>query len=197
VLRACIATSGLALLVVVTAVATDDFPDYPLRAPQECAVHAAKDEIFVGAQPLENAVDQKTYFKTNVAHLGFVPVFVVIHNGSNESSFLFDKSAVSYGSASVLDTPKAKSKTGEVLGLSVIPYAGIFAAAKVMKGASQIQQNLVKKELRSTTLSPGASTCGFLYVPPVQKDGSIEGLRLRVALTRSGADQPTILELDF
>jgi hypothetical protein len=197
ILRACVLTPSVAFLVVLTAVAAADFPDYPLRAPAECVVNATKDEISIGAQPVEATKDQKTYFNTNLSHLGFVPVFVVIHNGSSEATLLFDKSAVSYESASVLDTPKAKSKTGEVLGLAVIPYAGIFAAAKVMKGVSQIQQNLLKKELRSTTLSPGVSTYGFLYIPPVQNDGSIEGLRLRVPLTKSGADQPTVLELDF
>ena len=67
----------------------------------------------IGLQPVENINDQQTYFRTEFPRKGFVPVFLVIHNGSKSESVLFDKSKISCDLQNSSDTmPKAGIKRG-------------------------------------------------------------------------------------
>ena len=177
--------------------AQNKFPDYPVRQPGDYAITTERAGLSLGIQPVEDLPEQRTYFRTDVATLGIVPVFVVIHNATNGDSFLFDKTKVTYGPAdSTVSTPKTGSKAGQALALSAIPFVGIWPALRVVSNVSQVQQNLLKKELQSTTLSPGASAHGFLYIP-VQKDAPRQKLHLRVPITKAGTDEAIVLDLDF
>jgi hypothetical protein len=197
VLRSSVFIFVLALLFTPLTLGTDEFPDYPLRTPSEFAIHSLKGDVLIGIEPVETTVDQKTYFHADIVHLGFLPVFVVIHNGSPETSYLLDKSAVEYGATdSSPSTPKSGSKAGQALGLSAIPFVGLFQAMKVVRAASQIQQNILQKELQSTTLSPGAFTHGFLYIP-IRKGAPREKIRLMIPVLRPGTDEQTVLEFVF
>ena len=88
------------------------------------------------------------------------------------------------------------SKAGESLAVAAVPFVGLFAALKIISNVSQVQQNLLKKEVQSTTLSPGTSAHGFLYIP-VPKDAPREKIHLRVPITRTGADEAFVLDLVF
>jgi hypothetical protein len=177
--------------------AIDEFPDYAVRQADTYAVTTQKANLVIGVQPIEDLKEQRTYFHTELAPKGFLPVFVVIQNGSSADSFLFDKAKLTYGPFGAgVSTPKSGSKAGESLALSAIPFVGLVAALKVISSASQVQQNILKKELKSTTLSPGASAHGFLYIP-VPKDGHRQKINLRVSITRADADEATVLDLIF
>jgi hypothetical protein len=133
--------------------------------------------VVIGLEPVENSQTQKNYFRTDLAKNGFLPVFLVIENGTSANSVIFDKTKVTYGPAdSTISAPQTGSGAGKARALSAIPFFGALAEAQVISDASQIQENLLKKEIQSTTLSPGASAHGFLYIPI---PGRLPGKRLR------------------
>ena len=194
--------SALVVLFLVPPIYTaDKFPDYPVRKAGEYAATAEKAGLTIGVQPVEDPKDQKTYFGTVLTAQGFLPVFIVLQNGSSGESFLFDKTGVTYGPAasSLSATPKAGEKAADgvalVSGLAVSPPGLVVAAALAVK-ASQVQHNILKKEVQSKTLSPGVSACGFLYIP-VPKNAPRQKTVLRVLITRAGTDESFVLDLAF
>jgi hypothetical protein len=178
------------------------FPDYPVHAADSYAVTAQDAGIAIGVQPVEDLKDQKTYFDTELTPKGFIPVFIVIENRSKEDSFLFDKSALTYGLAdSGISTPEIPSKMRDQAALaglaSLAPAGGFIVMAKV-NHASHIQGNLLKKELQSSTVSPATSIHGFLYIP-VPKNGSRQKIRIRIPVSKMSAhgSEPVVLDLVF
>jgi hypothetical protein len=155
------------LFVVSLAFAITTFPDYPVKHAKECLITVEKTGISVGLEPVDNTQAQQTYFGTSLTKKRFVPVFVVIENGDGSNSLLFDKTKVTYGAALALTAAQTGSGFVKSAALSAIPFFGHFAAAQTISNASQIQSNLIRKELQSTTLPPGTSAHGFLYVPSV------------------------------
>lgn len=176
------------------------FPDYPVRPAGDYAVTAEKGDVTIGVQPVEDLKEQKTYFETTLTPKGFVPVFIVLQNGSNTDSFLFDKTRVSYGPPGSNSTgPDVHSKSGEVIGiasLATISLVGAIVAGILNRNAEWVQENVVKKEVRSTTLSPGRSVHGFLYVP-VPKEGPREKIHLQVPISKTGTSETLVLDLVF
>jgi hypothetical protein len=187
----------VALSLVPTVYAASTFPAYPGRPANAYAVSTQTDGLTIGLETVEDPRAQETYFHTPLTPKGFVPVFVVIQNGSNEDSFLFDKTKVTYGPTdSGVSTPKEGSKAGQSLAAAAVPFVGLFAAIKIISNASQVQQNFLKKEIQSTTLSPGASAHGFLYIQ-VPKNAPRQKIHLRVPITRTGLDKTFVLDLVF
>jgi hypothetical protein len=191
----------LALLIPLLpapAHAAEKFKGYPERAASDCAASAEKAGFAIGAQPVEDLKEQQEYFHTKLAPKGFVPVFVVMRNESADDSFLFDKTRVTYGSVdSTVATPLVRSKTGEgvaIASLAAGSMVGAIVAMKLISNASQVQQNILKNEVQSKTLSPTATTHGFLYVP-VPKGVARQKIRLRVPVTRAGTDETFVLDL--
>jgi hypothetical protein len=195
----------LTLFVLVLApvfYAEEKFADYPVHPAASYTVTAQDAGFTIGVQPVEDLKEQKTYFDTELTPKGLIPVFIVIENQSKEDSFLFDKSTVTYGPAnSGVSTPEVPSKMRDQAALaglaSIAPAGGFIVMAKV-NHASHIQANLLKKELQSRTLSPNASTHGFLYIP-APKNGSRQKIRIRIPATRMGAQgpEPVVLDLVF
>jgi hypothetical protein len=187
----------VALSLVPPVYAASTFPDYPVSPASDYSVSTQTAGLTIGLVAVEDLKEQKTYFHTEVAPKGFVPVFVVIQNGSKGDSFLFDKTKVTYGPAdSSVSTPKEGSKAGESLAVAAVPLVGLFFALKLISNASEVQQNFLQKEMQSTTLSPGASAHGFLYIP-VPKNAPRQKIHLRVPITRASADETFVLDLVF
>jgi hypothetical protein len=145
------------------------FPDYPVRPAGEYALTAQKAGFIVGIQPVEDPVDQKTYFNAELGASSIIPVFVVVENRSSADSLLFDKTGIRYAQTEVgaLSTPDVHSKAGEEIFRSAQFFGnaigGVIGGTMISKAAN-IQQNIVKKEIQSKTLSLGTSVHGFLYV---------------------------------
>ena len=190
----------VALALVQPAYAADKFPDYPVRPAGDYSVKTEKAGLKIGVQPVEDLKEQKLYFHTELSPKGFVPVFVVIQNAVDGDSFLFDKSGITYGSAdSSPSTPDARSKAGDklaVVSMATLSLGGALIAMKLISDASWVQENILKKELQSKTLSAGTSAHGFVYVP-VPKNTPREKIILRIPVTRTGTDESIVLELAF
>jgi hypothetical protein len=71
--------------------------------------------------------------------------------------------------------------------------AGVVASVMLMK-AADIKQNLIKKELRSSTLPPGQKCGGFVFVPIPPDPEKRAHLRIRVQAMRIGSEQPSDFE---
>ena len=180
--------------------AADNFPDYPVRPLAEYSVKAEQPNIAIGLEPVETAKEQETYFHTKLAPKGFLPVFIVLTNTSASSTFVFDKSKITLGDASSAETmPMVHSKAGEitaVASVAAISMVGAIVAIKLMANATNVQQNILKRELQSKTLSPGQSTHGFLYLQ-MPKNGERGRIRLRVPVIQAGTTDSTVLDLVF
>jgi hypothetical protein len=190
----------VALLLIQPAYVTDKFPDYPVRPASDYFVKTEKVGLTIGVQPVEDLKEQKTYFHTELSPKGFVPVFVVIQNATDGDSFLFDKSGITYGPTdSSPSTPDARSKAGgkmATVSMATFSVGGALLAMKLISNASWVQENILKKELQSQTLSAGTSAHGFVYVP-VPKNTPREKIILRIPVTRAGTDETIVLELAF
>jgi hypothetical protein len=79
---------------------------------------------------------------------------------------------------------------------ATLSIGALFAAVYMISDATHVQQNILKKEVQSKTLSPGESTSGFLYIP-VPKNAPQQKTRLRVTITMAGTDEPLVLDLVF
>lgn len=185
------------LFLLSLAFAGSTFPDYPVTRAKECPVSAEKNGVIIGLASIEDPQAQKTYFQANFTKKGFIPILLVIENGTSEETFLFDKTKITYGAASAAVPPAhLGSEAGKALALSVIPFLGRLAAAQVVTTASHIRQNLLKKEIQSTTLSHGVSVQGFLYIP-VPKKNTREKIAVRVPISKAGTDETFDLNLIF
>jgi hypothetical protein len=187
----------LALSAVTGACFAASFPDYPVLRAVDYAVSTEAAGVTIGVQSVDDLKEQREYFNAVLTSQGFVPVFVVIQNGSNGDSFLFDTSKVTYGAAdSEISAPKVGLRKAAAITTFFVPFVGPFAAAKLISGPLQVQQNLLKKGIESTTPSPRASAHGFLYVP-VPKNAPRQKIRLRVPITKAGTNDTFILDVTF
>jgi hypothetical protein len=201
-------SSVLALFVISLAAllhASQAFPDYPVRPVAEYRIRAEKADITVAVEAVEDVKDQKTYFDTELTSKGYIPVFVVIHNGSKDSSFIFDKTKVTYNSTAVGNSALKQSSKGGVaiatvaasaMLLSPIYGPAIFLGTAKLASASRIQQNYLSKDLKSKTLSPGGDTHGFMYIQ-VPKSGPRDKINLSFPLANTGTDDTITVELTF
>ena len=177
------------LFLVQPGYSSHHFPDYPVRPAGEYANKVANAGLIVAVEPVEDPEQQKTYFNSNLSSKGILPVFIVIQNTSATDAYLFDKSAVGLGDAAEI-TGKGTRRTASLLG------SGGLVDLTLATDATQVRENLMKKEVRSKTLSPGSSVYGFVYVP-VPTDAPRKKMHLQVPLTNAQSGETEVVNLFF
>ena len=158
------------LLATVAASAANRFPDYPVHPAGQYAIHVERSGVTIGVEPIEDLDNQKAYFDAKLTPRGFIPVFVLIQNDSTANTFLFDQTNIGFGGASSRFRPNL--------------------------GLNKIQENLVKRAIKSATLLPGSSVHGYLYIP-VPRKGTREKVHLQVPITKAGTNETFVLNLYF
>ncbi len=182
--------SSLALLFPLQfAWASHHFPDYPVRSADEYPNKAITAGLVVCVEPVEDTEQQKTYFNSRLKARGILPVFMVIRNISATDSYLFDKSTIGLGEATDINARGAR-KTASLLG------SGGLVDLNLVNDASEVRENMMKKEIRSKTLAPGSSVNGFVYIP-VTTDPGRKKIHLQVPLTNSQTGEIEVLNLFF
>jgi hypothetical protein len=159
-----------------------------------------KSGVAVAAVPVENKKEQRKYFGTVLTSKGYLPVFLVIDNHTS-NSYLLAKEDLSYGPAgaprSDLGDPSKPSKSDTAI--KVMQYVPLFPvgliAMAVVSNSFQPQENLLNKELQSTTISPGASAHGFIFIPVRWKGSSRNKIDLNVPMGISGSSQSVAFHL--
>jgi len=180
----------VALFYVLPSYSSHHFPDYPVRPAGEYTNHVAKGGLIVAVEAVEDPDQQKLYFNSHLSSSkGILPVFIVIQDTSTTESYLFDKSAVGLGDTGEV-SGKGTHKTASLLG------SGGLVDLSLVNDVSDVRENLMKKEVRSKTLSPGSSVYGFVYVP-VPTDGSRKKMHLQVPLTNTQSSEIEVVNLFF
>ena len=192
---------SIACLLSGAALPAFEFPAYPIQSAAQCNLKLSKGGLRVGFTALDSKEEQKTYLGTHLTRKGWVPVFVVLENESADSSFPVRIEDVSFFSleeteaTSASATASVKSPAGKTTTLSS-SLVGLFVRVNMMSGASRIRQNIVKKQLRSLTLSPGKKSSGFLYVP-IPDSKSKERGTLKLLIRAQPTDAEQFLEYEF
>jgi len=169
--------------------ASHHFPDYPVRSPDAYSNKVAKGGLIVAVEPVEDPEQQKTYFNSHLSSKGMLPVFIVIQNNSATDTYLFDSSAVGLADVVEITSPGARQSRAR------LGSGGLVDLMQITE-ATEVRENMMKKQLRSKTLSPGSSVHGFVYVPvPVKADRP--KTHLQVALTNALSGEVEVLNLFF
>lgn len=177
------------LMVAQAAYGSHHFPDYPVRPAGEYANKVSKGGLIVAVETVEDLDQQKIYFNSNLGSKGILPLLIVVQNVSATDEYLFDKSAVGLGDPAS-PTGKGARKIGSLLG------SGGLLDLTLIRDATDLRENLMKKEVRSKTLSPGSSLHGFVYVP-VPTDGPRKKMHLQVPLTDAQSSETEVVNLFF
>ncbi|HZD31506.1 MAG TPA: hypothetical protein VE779_07575 [Candidatus Angelobacter sp.] len=164
------------------------FPDYPVRPAGEYANKVAKPGLIVAAEAVDEPEQQKTYFNSHLSSSkGILPVLIVIQNTSATDSYLFDKSAIGLGETSDVGGKGAR-KTASLL------TSGGLVDLTLVNEVTDVRENMMKKEIRSKTLSPGSTMYGFVYVP-VPTDAPRQKIHLQVPLTNTRSSEIEVVNL--
>src|SRR6185437_7540656 len=192
--------SALALLLfAVSGAGEQAFPEFPLQSPNDYAVSSQQGAVTIGLDPVEAPQDQLTYFHVAMASKGFLPLFVVIHNGSKLDSLIIDKAAITYGTEPPKGGPAVDNTPGQRAAFfttAAIPWIGPFIAGGLAQSQSAVKQNLVLRELQSGTVAPGETIHGFLYIA-IPKKGMRTKVHIQFPIAWSGSDKQSTLNLTF
>lgn len=192
---------SIACLLSGAALLAFEFPAYPIQSAAQCNLESSKGGLRVGLTALDSKEEQKTYLGTHLTRKGWVPVFVVLENESADTSFLVRIEDVSFSSLDQTEADVAsaaaseKSPAGKTTTLSS-SLVGVFARVDMTSGASKVRHNIVKKQLRSLTLSPGKKSSGFLYVP-IPDPKSTERGALKLIIRAQPTETEQFLEYEF
>jgi hypothetical protein len=177
------------LLIFAPAYASRQLPDYPAKLAADCSIKAAQAGVIVGIEPLEDVEVQKKYFNSQLTGKGILPVFVVIQNTSATDSIIFDKSAIGLADPADL-SGKENRRIASKLG------SGGLVDLGQMRDITDERESMMKKQIRSKTLAPGASVSGFVYIP-VPRNQQRGKIHLQVPITSAQSGETTVLNLEF
>jgi len=179
----------LILFLVSLAYAGHKFPDYPVQAAADYSNKVEKANLVVAVEPVDDLDQQKTYFNSRLGSKGILPVFLVIQNSSSTDTYLFDSSALGLADAVDISGPGTR-RIGARLG------SGGLIDLTLVTEVTEVRENMMKKQVRSKTLSPGSSVHGFIYVP-MPTDTARKQTHLQVALTNAQSGETEVLNLFF
>jgi len=183
------AICALVLCLVGPCYASHHFPDYPVRPADAYANKVAKAGLIVAVEPVDDPEQQKTYFNSHLSSKGMLPVFIVIQNNSATDTYMFDSSAVGLADVVEITSPGIRQSRARL-------GSGGLVDLTLVTEVTEVRENMMKKELRSKTLSPGSSVHGFVYVPmPI--NASRPKTHLQVALTNALSGETEVLNLFF
>jgi hypothetical protein len=187
---------GVASLPLISLAAA--FPDYPVKPAREYPTLVQNSGLLVAAIPVESRQEQHKYFGIDLSSKGYLPVLVVIDNGSS-ISYLVDKTKLMYvpAGASGHWLPNAAKTPASETAIEVVsvatPVFG-FVAHPVLSKLKGLRQHLLAIELQSATISPGQSVHGFIFIPVRGRDSSRPKVKVIVPATQSGTDRAVTLE---
>jgi hypothetical protein len=162
-----------------------------------------KSDLAVAAIPIDNAQEQRKYFGLDFKSKGYLAVFLVIENHRSADGFLLQKEGLMYGPAgssgsSLADPAKLSSADKALSVASYVPLYGIGLLAHSMASKSKrLKQNILERELHSTTISPSASAHGFIFVPAHWTHSSRDKIQLGIPFVRSGSNDSVTIDVEF
>jgi hypothetical protein len=178
------------------------FPDYPVRPASEYANVLTKSGLVVAAIPMEDRQDQHKYFGMDLRSRGYVPVFLVIENQTPSNSVFVRKEGLMYSpaarSGSTLPNPANPRKADKALSVAAaVPTIFSVMATVMVSKSKEVRQNILKRELQTATLSPGASAHGFVFVPAHWQHSLRDKIQLTIPFALPESSETVIMDLAF
>ena len=184
--------------LALTALAAS-FPEYPVKPARDYPAAIEKSGLVVAAIPVEDVGDQGRYFGMNLHSKGYIPVLLVIENSTTKESFLlnrknivFSSAARSAGAPANPADPSRGQKAVEVIGSAPTIYT--FLVTIEASKSKSLRQHLLTTELQNTTLSPGTSVHGFIFIPDRREVSSQQKILLTIPFQRSGSGEGLTIE---
>jgi hypothetical protein len=177
------------------------FPDYPVKPAGEYPTAIEKSGYVIAAIPVEDRNEQRKYFGFDLRDRGLVPVFLVVENRTSDSSVLLKKDSLMYSPAgtswSTLANAAKSSRIDKALtAFGYVPIYGYMGAVASSKNKEH-RQHLLEIELQSTTVSPGQSVHGFIFVPAKRRYSSRKKMQISIPLARSGSNDIVTIDATF
>lgn len=131
---------------------------------------------------------------------GFIPVLLVIENSTLKDSVLLDKKNITFTlsahPAAPLANPANPSRAEKAVAVvGSMPTIYTFMATIATSRSKELRQHLLKTELQSSTLSPGVSVHGFIFIPARTDHSSRQKIQLTIPFRRSGSDEVVSIEI--
>jgi hypothetical protein len=183
-----------ALSLVASSFAAPRFPDYPVKAAREYSAKVSKAGILVAVEPVWEIEQEKKYFDANLRARGYVPVLLVIEDASPTDEFLFDYSAIGLPDGSEVVGKSAKRTANSKTSGGIIDLTLLKTDSSLKDVA--IRENLIKRHIRSTTLGPGSTARGFVYIP-VSSEGAPTPIHLQIPLTNAKSGEIEVFDITF
>ena len=192
---------GLPLLAPLTAGEYKlKYPEYPVRRIEEYSLRQSNAGLTVAIEPMDDVQKQKEYFKFETRSKGFVPVFIILQYDRGDNSVILKKENVGFtiaDSGTVQTVAKVGVQPGEKQLVATDLIISPMLAGAQMAWASERQQNIITKELRSQSVSPGGSVSGFVYVPVPKSPTVRKKILLHLRVVFSGGGDPASFDLIF
>jgi hypothetical protein len=165
----------LALLPILRA---GGYPDFRPLTAKEYPSYQEQRGIGLAVVPLLDKTSQKRYFGENLQSQGFLPVYIVIENHADlHSAFVLrDRIVYQCDDSAPLSRAQQQRRPGASGVLTSMAQTATtlnypLIAGILLPSINSQRMNLLAKELRSQTVSPGKSGSGFVFVP-VRKSAS-------------------------
>ena len=205
--------AALGLALALAGCGTVHLANYEPRQLERYASFRADGGVAVAADAVTDRGELKRYFGEDLMSLETLPVMVMIENRNATTSFVIVVDRITLRSE---DVPQAREDpAGPHSSQAVATTGGALAAAGVLAPplavvaaplvlgigsgmvlrSNTIRHNLLDKQLRSDTLSPGQFTRGFLYFRLPKVDATSARLSLHVEAMESGSGRTVNLDL--
>lgn len=192
----CAWTAMGTMALLVAGCAAPLLPQYPSQPLSTYSDVVEVDGLRVAAHPVTNKETLLRYFGDDLVGRGILPVFLVAENRSERESFLIEKercsikSGITFSSNDELPSPNSYALLG------ALPL-GLFWGSHLASQAANTKFALATSELRTTTISPGSGTHGFLYfrLPARRIDSRSDEWTLAIRAVVLGTDRVADLEM--
>jgi hypothetical protein len=191
------------LSLFIAGCGTTTITDYKPAAPAASEKTAQQSGVEVAVDPFVDNGRTETYFDLDALANGIAILHVRVLNQSAGQTFLVEKEnfkLITDGTGTGLSGNGQKIEQPKLGGEILTGMGGVTALAglAMLSRATEIQRNLIAKELPDQTLSPGQSMEGFIYFTPVEKgkDWS-HTATLKVGMTETKSHQVIELSIPF
>jgi len=179
-----------------------NFREYPATPASSISGAVSRDGLVVAAVAMTAAAEQHNYFQVTFARKGFFPVYISLENRASAERFFIRREDIGVFSGgrertNSGDVVTGRSKVGERVMLAsslALSVGGELIAAHMMVRATEIRQNIIKKEFRSVTLGPRELSHGFVYLPIPLAAAEAGSLVLRIRAVKMADGEPIDFE---
>lgn len=160
--------------LVLTGCTTLNLPEYTIQSGSSAQhlLSQTNDGLFVTVEFFYDEEKIKQYFGVYLLEKNILPVFILVENHNSSSSFLLFKENFFLNKSNNKELMKptniesVSSSAGEgiaIAGAALISSPLMLIGAQMVADTSVINHNIITKEFRKETISPGGKQKGFVY----------------------------------